>query len=186
MSDADFSPDCSEYVPSPERNPVNSPSSTFSGHSGNSQCIDRILNTSKVIDTPSTISNLSLLLTNSDFIASSTTIYKMNNEQNSTINAVQYNKEKQFANLSLVPCYPLADNLSIGELEETLQPESSPEVNRTVNMSVDITLTDSSQNEHPNFRTELTQNSLEFEPSNSDEPSTSHNEKKKNEKTCNE
>ncbi|XP_026727284.1 uncharacterized protein LOC113493484 [Trichoplusia ni] len=106
----------------------------------------------------------------------------MNNEQNSTIDAVQYNKEKQFANLSLVPCYPLADNLSIGELEETLQPESSPEVNRTVNMSVDITLTDSSQNEHPNFRTELTQNSLEFEPSNSDEPSTSHNEKKRTRK----
>ena len=97
----------------------------------------------------------------------------------SKIDAVQYNKEEQFANLSLVPSYPLADDLSIGELEETLQPESSPEVNKTdVNMSVDITLTDISQNEHPNFRTELTRHSLEFEPSDSNEPSTSQNEKK--------
>ncbi|XP_075987741.1 uncharacterized protein LOC142984195 [Anticarsia gemmatalis] len=178
VSDADFSPDCSEYLPSPERIAANRsrPSSTFSGHSGDSQCIDNILNTSKVIDTPSTISNLSLFLGNSDFIASSDTIYK--NQHNSTIiDGVQYNDEKEFhdtnfINLSLVPSYALTDNLPSSDFEETLQPESVSEINES-----DITLTDICQNEQPGIRTELTQHSIDFEPSNLEEPSTSQNEK---------
>lgn len=80
-SDEDFSPDDSEYVPSPPPRPniLDSPLRSVSSLSGDSACINKnIINLPEIISTPSTISNLSLYLTNTDFVASSSEIYIAN------------------------------------------------------------------------------------------------------------
>ncbi|CAH1644093.1 unnamed protein product [Spodoptera littoralis] len=74
-SDEDFSPDVSEYAPSPSSNIFKSPLSSVSSLSGDSACINKIIAFPEIISTPSTISNLSLYLTNADFVASSSEIY---------------------------------------------------------------------------------------------------------------
>ncbi|CAB3259376.1 unnamed protein product [Arctia plantaginis] len=74
-SNEDFSPDVSEYAPSPGPNILESPLSSASSLSADSACINKIIAFPEIISTPSTISNLSLYLTNADFVASSSEIY---------------------------------------------------------------------------------------------------------------
>ncbi|CAB3232888.1 unnamed protein product [Arctia plantaginis] len=74
-SNEDFSPDVSEYAPSPGPNILESPLSSASSLSADSACINKIIEFPEIISTPSTISNLSLYLTNADFVASSSEIY---------------------------------------------------------------------------------------------------------------
>ncbi|KAL4719388.1 hypothetical protein ACJJTC_011316 [Scirpophaga incertulas] len=86
LDDAIFSSDHSEYIPTLERiERYNTPSS-ISGLSVNSQCFDKI----DTINTPGTISNLSMILANSDFIASSTVIYKILKK---LVNPVQWRRD---------------------------------------------------------------------------------------------
>lgn len=72
----DFSPDTSEYQPSPNRKTNSRSESTTSSLGGDLNCIDGLID-SKLNYSPSTISNLSILLGNVDFIASPTAIYKV-------------------------------------------------------------------------------------------------------------
>lgn len=101
----DFSPDCSEYIPSPERrlpdsrstsssfadfqdasNVISSSTIIFqendngstSSLGGDSLVIDNLLRIENITQSPSTVSNLSLMLNETDFVASPTVIYKKN------------------------------------------------------------------------------------------------------------
>lgn len=71
----DFSPDASEYLPSPERMNILQQSES-SSIGGNSDYIER--STQNIVRTPSTISNISLVLNTIDFIASPSVIYEAN------------------------------------------------------------------------------------------------------------
>ncbi|CAG4972917.1 unnamed protein product [Colias eurytheme] len=75
----DFSPDASEYLPSPERMKILQKSGSSSSIGGNSDYIETA--SQKIIKTPSTISNVSLVLNTIDFIASPSVIFEANKLQ---------------------------------------------------------------------------------------------------------
>ena len=76
----DFSPESSEYVPSPYREIRSDTPTTTSSIGGDSFFIDKMIHSSNM-RSPSTISNLSLVFDNVDFIASPSAIYKVSNKR---------------------------------------------------------------------------------------------------------
>ncbi|XP_026746985.1 uncharacterized protein LOC113508228 [Trichoplusia ni] len=71
----DFSPDTSEHQLSPTRSANSLSVGTVSSLGGNLNHIDQLINSE--IKSPASISNLSLLLGNADFVASPTAVYKI-------------------------------------------------------------------------------------------------------------
>lgn len=71
----DFSSDTSEYQPSPNRNANSCSESTTSSLGGDFKCISQLIDSK--INSPASLSNLSFLLGNADFVASPTAIYKV-------------------------------------------------------------------------------------------------------------
>lgn len=116
-SDEDFSPDVSEYIPSPKI--LKSPLSSVSSLSGDSACINKIIAFPENISTPSTISNLSLYLTNTDFVASPSEIYI------ATIDLSQTSIEKENqSRLNIRKTISSQENI-----DDTLKPDEFSEIN---------------------------------------------------------
>ncbi|XP_045499408.1 uncharacterized protein LOC123697033 [Colias croceus] len=180
----DFSPDCSEYVPSPERPESKSPFSNISSLSADSQCINRMITNSNFTSTPSTISNISVYLTNVNFVASPSIIY----EATSVLSPLKKSNTVTI-NQSNIESKTLEDSQEDTTIDETLKPEETLQkdnitLTENINCSQDQEVNSNNedkievQENSANNTEETDHNSNESNQQNQQELVTSEEEKK--------
>lgn len=130
----DFSSDASEYLPSPDREILSATPST-SSLGGDSNCIDNIMVESHLSRSPSTISNLSVILNeNVDFVASPSAIYK--------ISTPKQNSQQTCTQMQSPVINSTSNKNANKEIEDNSRNDADGESNSTI--QIEITMVDDS------------------------------------------